>query len=571
MALTVTHPYSLTITEQPGSGTPGGVVGPTEWNATHTISGTLSSSQITAGINNQALITNSGTVPAWTTTGIFNVLSYGAVGDGVTDDTTAINNAIAAFNSAGVGALYFPATTGGYLVTAGLTTITALGIVQGQGGGNYIDTVNGAPTAFAASKIICNSTTAVVFSVNCGALTFRDLAIVNTASSTPTSTSRGIANTFAQLNPTINYYNIYVQGFYICVDVQVGAGWVMDGCQIHYPISVGLNITNTVNLDSGDWCVSNCVFSDKLIHATGIKQVGSGGGKIINSKFNAIGGGVGFVDCINSDLNGTSDLLISNVSFENFQDHAIRGHVWTNALISNIQTFGGGTLGGGGAGGTNGLIIYVNGGVNCVFNNLVINQPSAGSYAIRFETGNALQISISNVALVGSLLAGVVDPSGALPQFNEDYPVRVSANVPNSTASMADVTGLSAALQTLGVGVLVYAFEVYLSFTCAAAGGIQVQLVGSGLTATYIVYDGYIIDSGANGIKGNVHATSLGTVVASATTTGTAGVVIISGEIVPNAAGTLKVQFAQNTSNGTATTILKGSRMVVRRLPLGGG
>ncbi len=41
MALTVTHPFVSTIPEGSKSGTPGGEVGPVEWNATHTVSGTI--------------------------------------------------------------------------------------------------------------------------------------------------------------------------------------------------------------------------------------------------------------------------------------------------------------------------------------------------------------------------------------------------------------------------------------------------------------------------------------------------------------------------------------------------
>lgn len=45
--------------------------------------------------------------------GTYNVLYYGAQGDGVTDDSRAINSAIAAATVNGIGAVYFPNTTGG--------------------------------------------------------------------------------------------------------------------------------------------------------------------------------------------------------------------------------------------------------------------------------------------------------------------------------------------------------------------------------------------------------------------------------------------------------------------------
>lgn len=51
--------------------------------------------------------------------GLFNVKSYGAVGNGATDDTVAIQAAIAAAQSAGGGNIWFPTAT--YVVSAGFT------------------------------------------------------------------------------------------------------------------------------------------------------------------------------------------------------------------------------------------------------------------------------------------------------------------------------------------------------------------------------------------------------------------------------------------------------------------
>lgn len=51
----------------------------------------------------------------------YNVMDYGAVGDGTTDDTAAINAAIAAANAAGGGIVYLPG--GSYKVTEQLTTL----------------------------------------------------------------------------------------------------------------------------------------------------------------------------------------------------------------------------------------------------------------------------------------------------------------------------------------------------------------------------------------------------------------------------------------------------------------
>jgi len=58
-----------------------------------------------------------------------NVLDYGVVGDGVTDDTIGINAAIVAANATNK-RLYFPAATGNYKITAALTEITSFGGVD---------------------------------------------------------------------------------------------------------------------------------------------------------------------------------------------------------------------------------------------------------------------------------------------------------------------------------------------------------------------------------------------------------------------------------------------------------
>jgi hypothetical protein len=62
---------------------------------------------------------------------MFNVRDYGATGNSVTDDTIAINAAIAALIAAGSGILYFP--RGAYITSTALTTITVSCIVMGQG------------------------------------------------------------------------------------------------------------------------------------------------------------------------------------------------------------------------------------------------------------------------------------------------------------------------------------------------------------------------------------------------------------------------------------------------------
>lgn len=64
---------------------------------------------------------------------VFNVKAYGAVGDGVTDDTAAINACLAASLAAGSGRVYFPPSSGRYMTSGGHVLFSGL-IIEGQGG-----------------------------------------------------------------------------------------------------------------------------------------------------------------------------------------------------------------------------------------------------------------------------------------------------------------------------------------------------------------------------------------------------------------------------------------------------
>ena len=177
---------------------------------------------------------------------------------------------------------------------------------------------------------------------------------------------------------------------------------------------------------------------------------------------------------------------------------------------------------------------------------------------------NAPDLGLSRAAaLVLQIGSGIA--TNATGWVNWGGQARVTGDVSsNNTTVLATATGLSIALQAGRT----YAFDVYLSFTCTAAQGIRAAMVASGsLSATAIEYDGWIVDSVANGIKGNAQSAALGTVVANAAMTGTAGVVQIKGVITVNVAGTLNVQFAQSVAAANNTTVKRGSYMLIHDMP----
>src|SRR5262245_9259091 len=132
-----------------------------------------------------------------------------------------------------------------------------------------------------------------------------------------------------------------------------------------------------------------------------------------------------------------------------------------------------------------------------------------------------------------------------------------------SQTALQNVTDLVVALQAGQT----YTFLAYLTCTCAAAGGVKAAVAATGgLTATNIIYDGWTNDT--NAMKGQANATALGTTVASTTTTATTGLVIeIRGTITVNVGGNLQIQFAQNTSSGTASIVKRGSYLLVFNMP----
>jgi hypothetical protein len=211
------------------------------------------------------------------------------------------------------------------------------------------------------------------------------------------------------------------------------------------------------------------------------------------------------------------------------------------------------------SGGATVAALGVGGGVGFRFaNNIQLGWTNTGANGSGSDVG--LSRITTQILAVGSGAQG--STAGWL---NYAGQTRVTADVNSTnTTTLATATGLSVAL----IAGRTYAFDVYLSFTCTAAQGIRAAMVATGgLTATAIEYDGWIVDSGANGIKGNAQSAALGTVVANAALTGTAGVVQIKGTITVNVAGTLNVQFAQSVAAANNTTVKRGSYMIINDMP----
>lgn len=123
-----------------------------------------------------------------------------------------------------------------------------------------------------------------------------------------------------------------------------------------------------------------------------------------------------------------------------------------------------------------------------------------------------------------------------------------------SSAALADVTGLLVPV----LASTTYKFRAYLWTTSNVAGGVQAAVASSG-SVTSIIYTGINL---SGGVSTQTRATTSAAAVAAVTAV-TAADIIIDGTITTNASGNLTVQFAQNVSNGTASSVLVGSTFEV--------
>jgi hypothetical protein len=127
-----------------------------------------------------------------------------------------------------------------------------------------------------------------------------------------------------------------------------------------------------------------------------------------------------------------------------------------------------------------------------------------------------------------------------------------------SDTTLANVTELSVNV----IAGATYVFKAYLPVTSPVTPGIKVAMGGTA-TWTSVNETSYAYTASAIATVNNTTATP-GTVLANAAAAYTT--IIIEGTVKINAAGTLAVQMAQNTSNGTATSVLVNASLTVTRV-----
>jgi hypothetical protein len=168
--------------------------------------------------------------------------------------------------------------------------------------------------------------------------------------------------------------------------------------------------------------------------------------------------------------------------------------------------------------------------------------------------GTAPSSSVADAATLYSLDAAAGDANFyALNEAGEinrltGLAARNSAQFDKTDDTLATVTGLTRNVEASRV----YAFTATVQTTAAVTGGVKLAISGTA-TATAISYEGVLMSGGV--IIAQTRSTALDGVVCASTTT-TAGTCTITGVIQVNAAGTLLVQFAQNATDASPSSVL---------------
>ena len=236
----------------------------------------------------------------------FNVTTYGALGDGETDNQDAVNAAIADLNTAGAGVLYFPA--GDYHTSGGFDTITAATVIRGDGSMSF----DGAEWG---TRIFITNSAVDLFTLTAKINKVEHIGLHCDSGGTPTA-GAAVHTDGAYLEQKTDFEDVHSRGFFYGFDIEVGAQWSMVNCQITAPKKYGVYIRNTVNNDAGDWSIVNTNLNAHAYAAdAAIRVESSGGGKITNTKINmGFPAGSKFVDGISVAVSGSTQTVILNVT-----------------------------------------------------------------------------------------------------------------------------------------------------------------------------------------------------------------------------------------------------------------
>lgn len=248
---------------------------------------------------------------------VYDVKAYGAAGDGATDDTAAINAAVAAATGGGV--IFFPPGT--YKVTSTIAIATAGITFAGVPGKSIL--------SFTSSSTYLITVAADHFAMG-GMYCYYNAGSAATAGGAVKLTSGGWAKLFRCT---------FDGGFYDNVNVVDGYGYTFLDCYFLSEKRAGIYQDSVITPDRGDSAVIGCKFDNNAGGGTAAFYWVAGGAlRFIGNKI------LGYLDGFLADLRDgvtTSGLYIHSNSIEEFTDYAVRvKRAGTTGTLSLVQVVG---------------------------------------------------------------------------------------------------------------------------------------------------------------------------------------------------------------------------------------
>jgi Pectate lyase superfamily protein len=277
---------------------------------------------------------------------VFNVLDFGAIPDGITDNTSILRTMFTSVPDGSI--VLFP--YGNYIVSDTIGIKKSIEIV-GQGyapidsfytdswvpssGATYITMTAVNKDVFRLRSDAANNKSPIIQIHN---LTIRDVtgSFANTAS--------GIAIYENITQPY--FYDLTIKGFSVQINSLASEFCHVKNVRFWAPLLYGFKQDNTSNPDAGGLIINDCTFlsGKNTTHAPkyAIYIRGAGGIQIHNNFFNAQGvfsTPSQFDSFIYSDFQGgaTSDVYITNNNMENYRNYAVDLHNFSGSTCYNIN------------------------------------------------------------------------------------------------------------------------------------------------------------------------------------------------------------------------------------------
>jgi hypothetical protein len=230
--------------------------------------------------------------------GWYNVKdNYGAVGNNVADDTTPIQNAINAAQSAGGGIVFFP--TGTYKITTALSVTSPITLMGCGAGGQTT------PPSVIIPTVGINGINIVLASL--ASVELKDLAIAYPSAATASTTAITLSCATASYTQHCLFDNLYIRNADTCIGINRSVYFTIRACLFDaYGTNGGngLIVQNSTNTDAGDYSIDGNTFAPT--NGTAIILNTSGGARIINNKMFAQLGGI----ILNLPNGATSSLVM---------------------------------------------------------------------------------------------------------------------------------------------------------------------------------------------------------------------------------------------------------------------